>query len=56
MERLYIMIIVVNEEIYEQIERYEEDVFWDSIGPGIEPDNEHYFYYYEELIADGERM
>ena len=51
-----IMLIVVKEEIYEQIERYGEDVFWDSIGPGIEPDNEHYFYYYEELIADGERM
>lgn len=51
-----IYIFVVNPDVYNKMERYEQTDFWDFFITNRMPDGEQYYYLYHERITGGEKQ
>lgn len=52
--RYTMYIFAVSNEVYQSIDRYEQDDFWRFYAENDTPDGEKYYYVYNEMIKDGE--
>ena len=52
--RYTIYIFAVSDEVYQSIDRYQQDDFWRFFAANRTPDGEKYFYVYKSTILDGE--